>query len=313
MRKLFLLLLPFTLLACAQQAEQNFELASQGLFDASISNDGTIALIASQRHGASLWNLNPLERVFNWNHESNEYTQITHTHLSKNGNFAITARNNEWILWDAKTGKAQNFWQTPSNINSIALSEDGSHALIGLASGDLWYTDTRSGNNVKEFQHADAIRSVALSGNTALSGSDDNSATFWDLNTGKALKTLDLSNASRHVAFSHSGAHAFVSSLREDHFVIDTTNFTIKSQINERYTVFNAAKFSNDDQRVYLANQQGYIQVFDTSSGEEVSRYQAKRKHVFGVSRSVEDLAILTNELLAITSDGQLQAFSISN
>lgn len=308
------ILLSYFLIACAQGPDSSSELASQGLFSASFSTDGQHALIGSQLHGASYWSTSPLERKFNWNHQQGDFTQVTSTAISPDGTRAATAHKNQWILWDTDAGSPLAFLQTPSEILSIALNKDGSRALLGLESGDIWYTDPLTGNNIQEFKQTEAIRSVAISADEsmALSGSDDYSAVFWNLLTGDALHTQKLENMSRHVTFSPSGKKAFVSSLRNDHLIINTLDFSVQSSLQERYTIFNGAHFSPDETKLYLANQQGYIQAFNTKDGEEFARFKADRKKLFGAARSIITLWADTSTLKALTSDGQLQQFSLN-
>ena len=314
MKIFFAIVISCFLVACAQSPDSSEELASQGLFSASFSSDGEHALIGSQLHGASYWSLSPLERSFNWNHQQGEYTQITATAISPDGSRAATVHRNQWILWDANTGASLSFLQTPSDILSIALNTDGTRALLGLENGAIWYTDALTGNNVQEFKQSEAIRSVAINADSsmALTGSDDYSAVFWNLSTGEALHTQTLENMSRHVAFAPSGNKAFISSLRNDHLIINTLDFSVQSALKERYTIFNGAHFSQDEKTLYLANQQGYIQAFDTLTGEESSRYKADRKKLFGAPRSIITLWSGSSSLKALTSDGQLQVFPLT-
>lgn len=313
MRLFLFVCLCLLLTACAKSPDSRSELATQGLFSASFSPDGTSALIASQLHGASYWSLSPLDRKYNWNHSGDGYTQVSATAISQDGSRAITSTKNQWIVWDTTSGKSLAFWQTPFDILSVALNKDGSRALLGLESGDIWYINSATGNNELEFKHEEAVRSVALSESTrlVLSGSDDYSAKFWSLDSGELVNTVTLKNMSRHVSFSKSGNIAFVSSLRNEHLLINTSDFSIKSSVQERYTVFNGAAFSPDESSVYLANQQGYIQAFDVQNGSEIERYKAERKSTFGTPRSVLSLWVDENALLALSSDGQLQTFSI--
>lgn len=301
--------------ACAQSPDSSSELAQQGLFDATFSSDGKYALIASQLHGASYWQLNPLERKYSWNHDSEGFTQITAVALSSNGQRAASAHKNQWVLWDTSNGKSLAFWQTPADISSIALSDDGQFALIGQSDGKVWYTNTANGDNVLEFKHSEAVKTLAISDQTsmALTGSDDYKAKFWSIESGELLHTIELKNMCRKVAFSPSGKHAFVSSLRGEHSLIDTKTFALHSQIKARYTNYNSAVFDEPRKRLYLSNQQGYIQSFDMGSGDEQTRFHAKRKGWFGGIRSVVAIQLSNDQLKAITSDGQLQNFTLSH
>lgn len=319
MRLITLVLSLFLLSACAESPQSRDELAKQGLLSASFSSDGSHLLIGSQLHGASYWQVSPLQRKFNWNHTNGEFTQVTATAISRDAQRAATVSQNQWILWDATTGASLSFWQTPAKIQSIALNHNGTRALLGLANGHAWYLDTATGNNLKEFKHEASVNSVALldapehEQSIALTGSDDYSAKLWNLKNGELLKSLPLKNMSRHVHISGSGKHAFISSLRQEHLIVDLTSLSVKSTIQERYTVFNGAQFANNDERIYLANQQGYIQVFDTADGKERNRYKSEPKRWLGATRAITTLSAQPSSLLALTVDGQLQTFETAN
>lgn len=310
-RLIFLLiLLPF-LNGCAKTSDSAEELATKGLFSSVFNEQGSHLLIGSILHGASYWQVSPLKRLFNWNHVQGEFSQITQTAISGDGTRAATVTGAQWVLWDTGSGTPLQFYEAKAGILSIALNTSGDKALMGLKNGDVWYMDTKSGNNLAEMKHKGPVRSVAINHeeNIGLSGGDDYETVFWDLRTGDALHRVSLKNMSRLVRFSPSGRLALISSLREEHLLLNTDTFTEVARIKQRYTIYNDASFSADEKSVFLASQEGFVQQFNTETGDELNAFKSERKALFGGSRSLLSVHADANSLLALSSDGQLLSF----
>lgn len=172
--------------ACSNKPDERDTLAIQGLLSGALSSQGNYALIGSIQHGGSLWQTSPLERKYNWNHQANTLTSITEVALSGDATKAATASKNQYVLWNIQTGLGEQFWRTGSKILSLALNEQGSRALVGQESGQIWYMDTRTGRNLAEFAHSAEVRSVDLTRTHAVTAGDDFLVRLWELES-KAL------------------------------------------------------------------------------------------------------------------------------
>ncbi len=79
------------------------------------------------------------------------------------------------------------------DVNSVAFSPDGRHALTGSRDNTLKLWETASGRLVRTFKgHTAMVRSVAFSpdGRYALSGSGDKTFKLWEVATGKLIRTF---------------------------------------------------------------------------------------------------------------------------
>jgi WD40 repeat protein len=306
------LMLALLLSGCAKTSDSAEELATLGLFSSTIDKQGKHLVIGSILHGASYWQIDPLKRLYNWNHAQGEFSQITQTALSGDGTRAATVTGAQWILWDTGSGDYLKFYEAGADIHAIALNENGDKALIGLEDGNVWYMDTNTGNNLAEMKHDGPVRSVAINANESLglTGGDDYQAVFWDLKTGDPIHREALENMSRLVRFSPSGGLALISSLRAEHMLLNTNTFEVISNMKQRYSIYNDASFSNDEKHLFLASQEGLIQEFDTQTGKEISSFKAKRKSLFGGSRSLLSVYSAPSHILALSSDGQLFSFT---
>jgi WD40 repeat protein len=300
--------------ACSNKPDERDTLAIQGLLSGALSSQGNYALIGSIQHGGSLWQTSPLERKYNWNHQANTLTSITEVALSGDATKAATASKNQYVLWNIQTGLGEQFWRTGSKILSLALNEQGSRALVGQESGQIWYMDTRTGRNLAEFAHSAEVRSVDLTRTHAVTAGDDFLVRLWELESKALVREKKLKNMARYALFSPSERMIFVSSLRGDHLVLDSASLDIIGNINERYMNVTAATFSPDEKLIYLANPQGTIRAYETLTGSEVNDWTSPPKKAFahGTSKAVLGLSAIGNQLQALTSGGELHTFNLN-
>ena len=302
------------LAACGGKPDQKETIATQGLFAGTFSDDASSMLIGSIQHGASYWQLDPSERKYNWNHASEGFSEITDVAISGNKSTGATVTKNQLSIWSIHDGKNKGFWQTSSEIESLALNNSGSAALVGLENGQVWYMDTRTGKNLAEFAHSAEVHGVDLTDDHAITASDDNFVRLWDLRTKEVAHERKMNNISRYAIFSPSGKFVFVSSLRGEHLILDSASFELVSDINERYMNVTAAIFSDDESTLYLANQQGNIRAYETQTGSKTGEWVSPPKAAFahGSSKEVVSLAIKQNTLLALSSGGELHSFTLN-
>ncbi|THU81917.1 WD40 repeat-like protein [Dendrothele bispora CBS 962.96] len=87
-----------------------------------------------------------------------------------------------------KTSRQLGSWRTPSGIECLSLSPDGSILATGLQNGDIMTWDTKTGVQKGDaFQgHSDRVTSVAFSpdGGKVVSGSWDSTVRVWNARTG---------------------------------------------------------------------------------------------------------------------------------
>ncbi|MYG06377.1 hypothetical protein F4167_07130 [Candidatus Poribacteria bacterium] len=143
--------------------------------------------------------------------------------FSPDGSIVASDKDNTVELWDAVTGQAieleQNFWVAfqgnwTADINSVAFSPDGRMIAGGINESEvicIW--DAATGENLRSMKENAPnalhwVNTVAFSVDSKIlaSGSEDGNLYFWDVETGRKLKTLteDAKNIFS-VAFSSDG------------------------------------------------------------------------------------------------------------
>lgn len=301
------------LCGCAEGPHQTFQLAHTGLLSGALSDDGRFAVIGSVHHGGSLWDIQNNERLYDWNHQSGEFSSIRAVALSGNGKAAVTCVGDNMVLWDTTTGEAKEFWRAPDKILSIKLDASGDRALMGLENGTAAFFDMRNGSTIHVFAHDAEVGMVAMdaSAKLGITGSEDKSAKVWDLETGKLLHTKTLENFINTVALSPSGDLAFTTSLREDAMVWNTRDGTTVFSVPNRYTNYHAAVFSDDERSLSVGTFQGEVKRWQLSDGAETGSWQAKPRKAYGGASSKAIVALIDQNgtLTALTSDGMMQRF----
>lgn len=315
-------LLALSLIACSPGDPpvdwQKF--STLGVYTASISPDGRFALIGAQEEGGSLWNIETGARVFDWNHRKGERSIIATSAFSPEGNFAVTANQQDLVLWHTKTGMPVWYWSSPGEILDIALTPTGNYALLGLANHTAVFFDIVNGGIQRTLRHDGRVRTVALSadGKTAITGSDDYSSTIWDIKSGKKLQQLKLENLIDTVAMSPDGSTAFSASSLDQGIIWDTASGEIISYISgdesfmQKRISYLSARFSKDGKYILTGTSSGLTQLWSVRSGKMLKKWKAYKKDLYGPT----SLSILSvgfgrqGQYFAIGSNGVLNEFN---
>ncbi len=289
------------------------EYAVQGVYSASLSEQGHYALIGSIQHGASLWDTTTNARLFSWNHKAGEYSIIVASALAPDESFAVTAGQQDLTLWSLITGKPVWYWSSPAEILSMDLNPGADFALLGLANHEAVYFDIKNGGVSRTLHHDSRVRSVDLSqdGRLALTGSDSYRARLWDLQSGEVLHTLEFGNVVDTVAFSPDGRLAFTSGSLDKAVIWDTRSGETRQTLSDfgslfqRRMSFLCARFSASGEQLLTGSAAGIVQLWDVDSGQELKRWNLHKRAAYGpTSTGVYAVAFSSEGYYAIGSNG---------
>lgn len=285
----FLLAVTFSLLTACGSGEPPAsiqEYAVQGLFSASLSPRGDFAIVGSIQHGGSLWDTARNERLYNWNHRRDSYSNLVASAFSPQEDFALTADQQTLVLWNISNGQPVWFWNAPAGILDVQLTNNAELALLGLANQTAVYFDVQNGGLKQTLYHQARVTSVATSpdGRYALTGSDDYLASFWDVESGKLLSSQRHENRVNQVALSPNGRIAFSAGQLEQAKLWDTNTGQLLSVLSgdeafipQRHS-YTAAVFSSNSQQLLTGNSAGLVQLWDVRAGQELKRWELHRR-----------------------------------
>ncbi|PIE20575.1 MAG: hypothetical protein CSA61_01435 [Neptuniibacter caesariensis] len=315
LRELLLISSLFGLLGCSGGDDPALwkEYALAGAYSASISEKAGFVSIGSYNHGGSLWRTQGHERLFNWNHKEGDLSIIAATAFSPEEDYAVTANQQDIVLWDVRTGKPEWFWNSPAEILQMDLAPSGDFALLGLADHTAVYFDVKNGGVKRTFRHDARVRSVDLShdGKLALTGSDAYKAKLWSVETGKLLKEISFSNVVDTVAISPNNQLAFSAGSLDKAVIWDLnsgqelhTISNLKSLAQKRVSYL-SARFSADSRQLLTGTAAGLVQLWDVNSGKELRRWRIHKRDPYGpVHAGVYAVAFGQGKYYAMGSNG---------
>ncbi len=293
----------------------SLEVAAAGAQGGNFSSNGNFGVVGSVHHGGSLWRIKDGARLYNWNHHQGEYTTVISADFSPDEQWALTADTHTLVLWNMENGKAERFWTAPGEVLSIALSQQGNYALLGLADHTAVVFDVKRGGIKRTFHHRGRVRSVDLSANgrLALTASEDQTAILWDMESGKALHKVEHQEDVQLALLSSDGSRAFTASKYDKAIVWDTASGNIVGAIpigeerTKRGVRFTAARFSPDGNFLLTGLPDRTVQLWDSRSMSEIGRWTLPKRDPWKpTSASVVALTFSdqTNRFYALASNG---------
>ncbi|MBQ0725690.1 MAG: hypothetical protein KBT50_09310 [Cycloclasticus sp.] len=307
-----------TLAACQSEsvADKTWTHSDQGLFTASLSNDASLALVASTEGPAKLINTLSNKTLHQWQHtDAND--GIIATAISANKKFAITAEKNSLALWQIDNGKIIGLWDFP-NITDLAISFDGKRALIAMENNQAYYFDLYHGKIIRTFNHTGVVNSVALSknGQFALTGGNDHHAKLWSLKTGELTQQWSHSFKIYKVALSDDGKYAMSNASLGKTRLWDTQTGDQLSELPMRYMTVTAGVFSPDSNSLLTGRPNQRIDLWDVKSGQ-LMRTWLPKKHMLWRPKTAAIIALGFSKkghyFLSESSSGSAHQWSLSN
>lgn len=295
---------------CGSDALRTVALAAQGAYTATLSVDGNLALIGSLNHGASLWNSQRHERLFDWNHSAGDFTPLTAAALSANGAHAATADPRTLVVWDTTSGESTGYWATPSSVMALAIDNDGRRVLMGLEDHSAVLFDAGSGAHLLTLLHDGPVTQVALTldGETAMTASEDGTARIWNLQSGETLFETTAGGPIRTAALSLDGRWLVTAARNAEVDLFDLRAGTRRAQLHRRNPGIVSARFSRSGGLLALGLVNRAALIYTVANGQLEQRLRLPNKPTLGGGgRAILDLAFGTpTGLYAITGDGQL-------
>ncbi|MFT2110897.1 WD40 repeat domain-containing protein [Marinomonas sp. 2405UD68-3] len=316
---LFLIAGTFLYACSAEGPTKTVELATQGLYSASLSNNGEYSLIGSIQHGGSFWKNSLSERRFNWNHAQGDFTPLISVDIDPSGNYALTGGARTMVLWNMSTGQSEGFWNTPGDIRSTKLSNNGDYAIVGLDDQTARYFDVKNGGIKQTFRTGAVVRSVDVddSGLLALTGDDKYQVILWDTSNGEIKHQWELSNRIASVTLSDDGRYAFGAAQLGNAKVWSTETgkelFSLSTgKLDSRNVTIGKAVFSPDNRYLLTGGISPDVKLISLSNGDVLREWSLELKDTLRpTGSSVLALAFgdQNSAYYAIGSNGMLNIF----
>ncbi len=128
--------------------------------------------------------------------------------FSGDGKWLVTgSRDNTARVWEVATGKQVLLLSgNKSPVEAVAFSPDGTRVLTGSDTARLWNITNDTRQLSMSAPAGVTVSALAPDGNTIAVGDENGNATYWDLKTGKLLRTFSSGNVdAKAIAFSPDG------------------------------------------------------------------------------------------------------------
>ncbi len=298
--------------------DQRWELEPKGSTSFALSRDGRFGLLYSQQDHLVLWDLKEEKQLTKLGEQDSQASSVSHIRFSDNGRFAITATQTNFAIWDLTVSQADGLWSISDGvIRDIDVASTGEQVLLGLSNGKAIFIDLVTGRRIEFLAHQEKVNTVALSpnGRYALTGGNDYKAYFWDTRSGQALHVFEHPQRVNRVAFQRDGKLAFSSDGGNDAYIwdIETGNQQAELKSFSRQLIFSTARFSDDGSMLITGSPSGRVQVWDTSSGDELNRWDVEPLKDTRPPRAVVYDAAFDSEqrIISASSAGIAQAWKL--
>lgn len=306
--------------ACrAKSPDSSLDVAVDGLYGGALSSQASHAVIGAFTHGGSYWQLQPGERLFDWDHGDSEDSNITTAAFSPDGRYVMTSDRQTMVLWDTSTGQDLTYWRAPAEIHSLAISnatDIGVLAALALDNHNAVIFNASRGRVLREFLHDNRVLSVDLSddGRWLLSGSEDQRAVYWSVADGREVSRFEHSDDVRLVKLSADGSLALSVSKYDKAMVWRTADGSEVGEVPilgdalRRGRTFSAAHFSQDNNQLITGSSDRMVQLWQLPTMQEMTRWEIPKKSAWKpTGAAVVDVGFNRNgDVVAIASNGTI-------
>jgi len=192
-------------------------------------------------------------------------------------------------------------------VKCIALSNNGTHIVLGSFTGVIEIWNASSGNNLKLMNgHTNWVNSVAFSSDDTyiVSGSQDNSVRIWDALSGAETKVLNGHGPITSVAFSSDRSYIVSGSLDHSIQIWDASSGAELKILNGHTKPVNSVAFSNNSIYIVSGSSDNSVRVWDALSGAELKVLNGHTKAVNSVAFSYDGTHIVSG-----SSDNSVQVW----
>ncbi|GGA64019.1 hypothetical protein GCM10011369_01780 [Neiella marina] len=295
---------------------ERIEQAAEGSSAAALSADGRWAIHATIHHNLALWDNETQGLRYQWQ-LGDQSSPVYLTRFSPNGNYVVTASDREIAIWSVTSGESIGWFTIPdSRIRDIAIDNEATGILYGLADGRAVYVERQTGRRLEFLGHQEKINAVDLSANGlyAITGSSDYSAKLWSTETAQIIQQFNHPSRVTQVRFDQQGRYVFTADSLKQARIWRIPSGDMVSNLNfkSRQQVFSAARFSADGQWLATGSPSRQLTLWHVETGQKIAGWQvARQSDNRWRSAVVYDVAFSGRWLFSVSSSGYTEAWPL--
>lgn len=266
---------------------------------------GTAAHTQSLEQPSYLWSMGSSS-------QNNPITAIAYNAKTQQ---ALTASNNQLVIWNTKTGQSKHFLSAPAKINAIAINPNGTHAILGLQNHQAQVLNLNIGGITQTLAHNSPVLSVAFNEQYLLTGEENNKAHLWQLGQKKAAYTHQHNDGVTKTGFSPNGQYAITAGRYDTITLLNVKNpknistaqtIAIKAMALKAGKRLIDFKFTNNTQ-ILLAYSDNIIQHYDMQQKIVLKQWSTAKKTMLAKDNStIIALGQYQNKWWVLNSAGKL-------
>ncbi len=294
-----------------------WRLAESNTSSLALSRDGRFTIAYSKQDHLILWDLLQNKQLASLGQQDPQSSNVTRIRFSDSGQFAITATQTNFAVWDLAWSQSLGLWSVSDSVLlDLDVANNGEHVILGLTNGKAIYVNLGTGRRLEFLAHGDRVNSVAISANGryALSGGNDYFAYLWDTQTGQALFSFEHTERVNRVALDRDGRWAFTADAHQA-FIWDIKTgekvSTLKTFLRQQ--VFSTARFSDDGKHLITGTPAGRVVVWEVESGKRLKHWNVEpNKDSRPASAVVYDATFTpNNSIIAGSSAGMVHEWKM--
>lgn len=258
------------------------------------SPDGRAAMTVCSQQGVLIWDAATGEQILAIEHLADE-DMGTYRAWFLPGGEVLTARDDGTHLWDVATGERLRSF---GGGVCAALSQSGTHVLIGASSGKAELWDTATGTRLRTFEApGDRLNCVALSPDASKAVTEGRNGTLrlWDAQTGELTHILSqgasAADAFYVLAFSPDGKWILAGGLHSAARIWDATSGVEQDTIGDQD--LRIGLFSPDGRKILTGGFSGVPTLWDTESRRKIAELRGHDASVLSAVFTPDSTTVL--------------------
>jgi len=167
--------------------------APANIQDMALTKNGDFALLAMDNYEAALFDIQNGGVKLRLPHEG----IVQSVAINENSQWGMSGGDDSLVkVWDLRTGKATYTWQLRNQIKVVAISADGKLGFAASHRDDSIIWDLSNGQEIIRLPHKNGYYMTARfneNGTQLLTGNSNGVVTLWEVQTGQAIKSWQLS------------------------------------------------------------------------------------------------------------------------
>ncbi|MBR01120.1 MAG: hypothetical protein CMO60_09710 [Verrucomicrobiales bacterium] len=188
-------------------------------------------------------------------------------------------------LWDTQAGEQiKSIKKHTDWLISLAYSYDGILLATGDRNNGLQVWEAATGNEFHSLRgHQKSIVDVKwrVDSNLLATASEDGQVIFWDMNSGNQIKKA-AAHGSGVLAMDYALSGDIVTSGRDRKVKLWKPDLVLKKELPAFAEMITEVAFSHDAKRVFVADWNGQIQVWDTTTYQQVGTLNPNPPQIAG-------------------------------